>query len=457
MSGHDRNRQNRYPDETWSVDYRGITGGYREGDYQGYPGENYQDGRGGYPGGGHQGNPNGYPGGGYQGNPNGYPGGGYQGNPNGYPGGSYQGNPNGYPGGNYQGSPGGYPGGNYPGGPGGNYPGGPGGYPGGPYGGKPPKKKGSPVVTFFGTLVLVIALGVFCFAGYKLIGYYLEYKAGSDEYNDLRDDFVSDPDDGKEDNEKKDDEEKEGAGTTDEQTAPAEDIEEGEILTNYKELEDPEVVEEKKETAAKKTTTENGQKKKLPLLKNPINFEELNAINDEIIGWIRIGAIDREYPVAQAKDNNYYLHRTFRKQDNFAGCIFLNCENSRFFTDQNSIVYGHNMNDGSMFGTLKRFQEQKVYDSNPYFWIFAPDFIYQYRIFSSSTVSAVGDPYRVRFTTGDFEEFINTCQASSYINNHGLKVKTDDRIVTLSTCTGDSSTRFIVQGKLEQIYAAAGS
>ena len=123
--------------------------------------------------------------------------------------------------------------------------------------------------------------------------------------------------------------------------------------------------------------------------------------------------------MAQGKDNDYYLHRTFEGVDNFAGCIFLNCDNTRYLTDQNSIIYGHNMKNGSMFGTLREFQNQETYDKNPYFWIFTPDFIYQYRIFSSSEVYKIGDPYRTRFTTEDFQNYIDQSLANSNINCGG--------------------------------------
>lgn len=303
------------------------------------------------------------------------------------------------------------------------------------------KKKGSVIGSFFSTLLLVIAVGVFCYAAFTLYGYYKDYKAGTDEYGSLNDKYVSIAPsvDGEAQGET--------SGQPGEAAQPA-------VLKSVDELENPDTVTAKVEAAAKTDTMENGQAKTLPLLRNPINFQELNAINEEIIGWIRIGALDLSYPVAQAADNDYYLHRTFERVDNFAGCIFLNCDNTRYFTDQNTIIYGHNMKNGSMFGTLKKFEESEVYSKNPYFWIFTPEFIYQYRIFSCSVVNKIGDPYRIRFTTDDFQNFINQSMANSMVDNSGIQVTTDDRIVTLSTCTGDESTRLIVQGKLEQIYAS---
>ena len=278
-------------------------------------------------------------------------------------------------------------------------------------------------------ILLVIAIIGFSFAAFKLYGWYREYKAADDEYDGLQ----------------------QYSEQTTSETEPAIQPGGGAILNDVTQLEDPATVEQKKEQAATEETVENNEKKQLPLLKNPINFDELNAINEEIVGWIRIGALDVSYPVAQARDNDYYLHRTFERKDNFAGCIFLNCENSKFFTDQNSIVYGHNMKNGSMFGTLKDYREQKTYDANPYFWIFTPTLIYQYRIFSTAEVSAEGDVYRIRFTSADYDAFLKNRAASSLVTT-GVTPGVDDRIVTLSTCTGNDATRFVVQGVLEQIY-----
>ncbi len=305
---------------------------------------------------------------------------------------------------------------------------------------RPKKKKGSTVAVFFSTLLLVIAVGVFCFAAYKLVGFYLSYKSASDEYADLNDQYVNDPADT-------------GEPAIDIQDGDSQDTQESkQVLTDVRELEDPDTVADIIANAATAETVENTVTKTLPLLKNPINFKELHEINTDVIAWLRVGALDISYPVAQAADNDYYLHRTFERQDNFAGCIFLNCDNSRYFTDQNSIVYGHNMKNGSMFGNLKRFKEQEVYNSNPYFWIFTEDLIYQYRIFSATEVPTSGDPYKVRFSSTEFGTFLQKMQASSMVDTHEVQVSADDRIVTLSTCTGNETVRFIVEGKLEQIY-----
>jgi len=347
------------------------------------------------------------------------------------------------------------------------------------------KKKGG---GFLSTLLLIIALGVFAYSAWQLYGYYVQYKAGSDEYDSLSDQFaeIDEGDDAGDAGEAGtgSDEDSLFAGdvTPSSQTGGAEGGTEADgtqaltesvagedgteaeaasgtaaaakVIRSVTSLEDPDTIEEVLAQAGTVETVENDEVKSLPTLLNPIDFAKLNALNDEVIGWIRIGAVDISYPIAQAEDNDFYLHRTFLKEDNFAGCIFLNCDNSRYFTDQNTIVYGHNMRNLSMFGKLKRFAEQETFDKNPYIWIFTADFIYQYRIFSTSIVNRVGDPYRTTFSEEDFQAFIDESIESSEIDCGDVEVTTDDRVITLSTCTGDDTTRRIVQGVLEQIYIA---
>ena len=303
------------------------------------------------------------------------------------------------------------------------------------------KKRKGGFGSFLTTLLLVIAIGVFGYSAYKLYGYWREYRAGESEYSDLNKKYVQ----------------IEPAPETapDGQTkAEGGKTGEGVILSDVRELETEATLPQKIEEAKKEEVEENGTAQILPEMYNPVDFRELQSINPEVIGWIRVGGAGISYPVAQTNNNDFYLHHTFKKEAVFSGCIFLNCDNSKYFTDQNTIIYGHNMKDGSMFASLRKFWEEKGAADNPYFWVFTPDFIYQYRIFSSSIVSKIGDPYRTRFLTEDFQSFIDTCKKVSEVNWGDVSVTTKDRIVTLSTCTGDDNTRRIVQGKLQQVYVA---
>lgn len=269
-------------------------------------------------------------------------------------------------------------------------------------------------------IVMLAALAVFLYSGYTLYGFYKEYKKSSDEYDNLENSYAADQE------------------------------QESENIDN---LEDDDVLQSISGQEVR-TVFEDGEEKTLPVLKNPIDFTQLLSVNSDIVGWLRIRALDISYPVVQGKDNDYYLHRTFEKTDNFAGCLFVNSYNMGDFTDQNTIIYGHNMKNGSMFGKLKNFNDPEVFKKSRYFWIFTPDFIYQYRIFSASVVDKTGLTYQISFTDDEFDQFISRAYSNSVVDNQDVTVTKEDRIVTLSTCTGDDSTRFVVMGKLAQIYAA---
>ena len=181
-----------------------------------------------------------------------------------------------------------------------------------------------------------------------------------------------------------------------------------------------------------------------------VDFEKLKSINDDVIGWIYVDALpDISYPIVQGKDNQTYLHQTYEKNYNFAGTIFVDYENGRDFNDCNTLVYGHNMKNGSMFGHLKKFTEdEKLYNNDRYFWILTPDKNYRYEIISAYTTGVNSDTYTLFKGPGEeFEEYLKKIKSYSDIKTEDTELTIKDKIVTLSTCTGNESTRFVVQGK----------
>ncbi|MDO4308135.1 MAG: class B sortase [Eubacteriales bacterium] len=262
---------------------------------------------------------------------------------------------------------------------------------------KKPKKK-SKVGDILLTLILIIAIGVFCYAAYNLYHIYTEYKKGTDEYNKI------------------------------EQMA----------VTNR----DPDKVQE--ETG---DTEEQGSSLVAPM---KIDFATLRGVNEDVIGWIYVEALDGvSYPVVKGSDNSTYLHMTYERNYNFAGTIFIDCENSGDFNDCNTLVYGHNMKNGSMFGQLRKFsQDAETYKKSKYFWIFTPDKDYRYEIISAYTTGVNSDTYTLFKGPGtEFEEYLEKIKGRSEIQTDAGEMTIRDKIVTLSTCTGNESTRFVVQGR----------
>lgn len=185
-----------------------------------------------------------------------------------------------------------------------------------------------------------------------------------------------------------------------------------------------------------------------------VDFDELLEANPDTIGWIRFYPEPStiNYPLVQGKDNQKYLHKTFSNNENASGAIFLAAENRADFFDRNTIIYGHRMDDRSMFGHLEDYKDKKFYKKNPYFYIYTPDgYERTYHIYSVGVVEDESDTYLTRFASDEvYAKFLKmTKETSDY--DTGVEVGVKDTIVTLSTCTSENDNhRFIVRGVLEK-------
>ena len=185
-----------------------------------------------------------------------------------------------------------------------------------------------------------------------------------------------------------------------------------------------------------------------------VDFDELLKVNPDTIGWLRFHPEPSiiNYPVVQGEDNQEYLHKTFSANENTMGTIFLNVDNSKDFSDKNSIVYGHRMKDGSMFRHLWDYDDQEFYSKNPYFYIYTPDGReITYHIFAAAKVGDTSEAYTTVFgSEAQFEEVVKEMKEASFYNTN-VEVGGDDSIVTLSTCTAESDdNRMIVCGVKEK-------
>lgn len=184
-----------------------------------------------------------------------------------------------------------------------------------------------------------------------------------------------------------------------------------------------------------------------------VNFDELLAINPDTVGWIRFSPEPSQinYPVVQGDDNDLYLHKTFSANDNTVGAIFVNVYNNPDFNDRNTIIYGHRMNDNSMFHDLAKYEDKSFWEANPYFYIYTPDGReITYHIYSTGVVKDTSDTYLTEFASDEeYQAFLNmTKEVAAY--DTGVEVGTDKVIVTLSTCTKASNDdRFVVRGVKE--------
>ncbi|MDE7424154.1 MAG: class B sortase [Lachnospiraceae bacterium] len=183
-----------------------------------------------------------------------------------------------------------------------------------------------------------------------------------------------------------------------------------------------------------------------------VDFDVLKKTNPDIFGWLYLPYGSISYPLLQGEDNDTYLHQAYDKTPNNFGSIFIDYRNNNNLLDKHTIIYGHNMKNGSMFGTLKQFCDEKFYQKNKYFFILTPKVIYTYKVFSYHVADAKGRVYDVFYKDdGEYKEFIDLAKQSSYLDT-GVKVSTENRTITLSTCTSSDDKRFVVHAKLAEEY-----
>ena len=173
-----------------------------------------------------------------------------------------------------------------------------------------------------------------------------------------------------------------------------------------------------------------------------VDFAALTTQNADTVAWLYLPGAGINYPVVQAADNDAYLRRSFTGEQSIAGTPFLDFANSADFSDGNSIVYGHNMFDGSttMFSSLPRYTDAEFWQENPDIRLLTPDGGEKvYRIFAVcqfdvTQSGAAADYYRQDFRSAEHQaEYIQTLQSRSVIQT-GETVPAGSTLLTLSTC-----------------------
>lgn len=167
-----------------------------------------------------------------------------------------------------------------------------------------------------------------------------------------------------------------------------------------------------------------------------IRLSSLKNINPDVVGWICIPDTKINYPITQGQDNEYYLSHAWNNKSNFVGAIFLETMNCADFTDFNTILYGHNMKNGSMFAGLHDYKDPAYWAQHPYVYLVTAEGILRYEIFSSYNADVDSKTYGLSFRQDTTREaFIQMALENSDIDT-GLEPAITDRILTLSTCTG---------------------
>lgn len=243
------------------------------------------------------------------------------------------------------------------------------------------------------TVLLIAAVAVMVFALARLIPIIMDYRNSEDAYMDLAGDIVD-------------------AGTDEEETEAEEETDWSDVV---------------------------------------IDFSSLKEINSDVVGWIRFDdttALPIDYPILHGETDNTYLRTNLYGESHTAGSIFLESANSPDFSDLYNIIYGHNMRNNTMFGSLKQYKrDEDFYDENPFFTIYTEEGAYRYQIFTYEEIKDDSSFYSVGYAADDaYQDLIDEIVAGS-MRDTGITPTAGDRIVMLSTCTSTGDDyRFVVFG-----------
>ena len=176
--------------------------------------------------------------------------------------------------------------------------------------------------------------------------------------------------------------------------------------------------------------------------------------NEDIYAWIYIPDTMIDYPVLQhPTDNTYYLNYNLDGSRGYPGCIYTENYNAKDFSDPVTVMYGHNMKNGSMFAGLHRYGDSEYMDSHPYVYVYTEEKLLVYEIFAAYEYSDKHLLYNKDYTdsaifAGYLEE-IQDVHGMNHVVKEGVEVTEDSRILTMSTCISTKpNNRFLVQGVL---------
>lgn len=180
-----------------------------------------------------------------------------------------------------------------------------------------------------------------------------------------------------------------------------------------------------------------------------VDFDKLKKQNKDTVAWLKVNNTEINYPVVQAKDNSYYINHNFNKKYNQAGWVFVDYKNKLDGTDKNIVIYGHNMKNNSMFGSLPDVLSKNWYNNKDNYII---DFVteekeYKYQVFSIYKIKTEDYYITTEFESDEFSQFIKIIKERSY-KKFKVDVTKEDTILTLSTCGATNDYRIVLHAKL---------
>ena len=188
-----------------------------------------------------------------------------------------------------------------------------------------------------------------------------------------------------------------------------------------------------------------------------VDFARLKQVSGDVVGWIYCEGTVINYPVVYGRDNEYYLERNYTGAYDPSGAIFTDMRNKYGFADHNVILYGHHMQDGSMFATLRKWFDSSYYAEHPVMWLLTPEQDYRVDLFAGYVTNADSETYSVFRSAGpELGAYLNWARRWSAIAS-AVETGEEDQYVVLSTCAYDTEeSRSVLHGKLVPVDSAGG-
>ena len=182
-----------------------------------------------------------------------------------------------------------------------------------------------------------------------------------------------------------------------------------------------------------------------------IDFNSLLEKNKDIVGWIYCQDTPINYPVVQAENNDYYLRRDLNGKYLVCGTVFVDYRNAAIGEDNNYILYGHNMKDGTMFSSIAKYKEQSYYDEHPVLYYLTPAADYKVELYAGIVAKRDALIYVPNPDETEFTLFLHKAKTKSTFESN-VEINENVTIITLSTCSYEyNNARYILIGKLIKI------
>ncbi len=179
-----------------------------------------------------------------------------------------------------------------------------------------------------------------------------------------------------------------------------------------------------------------------------VDFDTLLEACPDIVGWLYCADTPMNYPVVQAQDNDYYLHRLPDGSRNAGGTLFMDYRNASDLSDRNTVIYGHNMKGGHMFGFFTNYRSQSYYDSHSVMWYLTPACAYKLELLTGFVTPADSQAYHFYDSDEKLAERLQECVGYSTFRS-AISAEGVMRIMTLSTCSYEyEDARYVLVAKI---------